>query len=391
MSEENKITLELPVSDYKVFDVEPEASAAETTEVAEVTPETEAFVNQYLELSSLTEEEQQMVTEFSEKIDINDSNIVLQYGAAAQKKIAEFSDNALQGVKTKDLGEVGGMITGLVTELKGFSVAEEEKKGFLGLFKKAGNSLTKMKARFDDAEANVDKITGALETHQNTLMTDIVMLDKMYDSNLSYFKELTMYIIAGKKKLEEERATTLVEMKKKAEESGLAEDAQAANDYASLCDRFEKKLYDLELTRAVSIQMAPQIRLIQNGDTLMVEKIQSTISNTIPLWKNQMVLALGIAHSQEAMEAQHAVTELTNELLAKNAETLHQGSVAIANESERSIVDIETVKHTNEELIATLNDVLRIQEEGRQKRAEAENELGRIEVELRQKLLDIRA
>ena len=209
MSEENKITLELPVSDYKVFDVEPEASAAETTEVAEVTPETEAFVNQYLELSSLTEEEQQMVTEFSEKIDINDSNIVLQYGAAAQKKIAEFSDNALQGVKTKDLGEVGGMITGLVTELKGFSVAEEEKKGFLGLFKKAGNSLTKMKARFDDAEANVDKITGALETHQNTLMTDIVMLDKMYDSNLSYFKELTMYIIAGKKKLEEERATTL--------------------------------------------------------------------------------------------------------------------------------------------------------------------------------------
>lgn len=389
MSEDNKITLELPISDYQVLDEEEEVLDSVPGKQEQVSPETEIFVNQYLQMSALTDEEKQMVNEFSEKIDIGDSNIIMQYGAPAQKKIAEFSDNALQGVKTKDLGQVGGMITDLVSELKGFDI-NEEKKGFLGLFKKAGNSLVKIKARFDDAEVNVDKITGALETHQNTLLTDIVMLDKMYDNNLVYFKELTMYIIAGKKKLEEERATKLPELKKKAEESGLAEDAQTANDYASLCDRFEKKLYDLELTRAVSIQMAPQIRLIQNGDTLMVEKIQSTISNTIPLWKNQMVLALGIAHSQEAMEAQHAVTELTNELLAKNAETLHQGSVAIATESERSIVDIETVKHTNEELIATLNDVLRIQEEGRQKRAQAENELGRIEVELRQKLLDIK-
>ncbi len=389
MSEDNKITLELPISDYQVLDEEEEVLDSVPGKQEQVSPETEVFVNQYLQMSALTDEEKQMVNEFSEKIDIGDSNIVMQYGAPAQKKIAEFSDNALKGVKTKDLGQVGGMITDLVSELKGFDI-NEEKKGFLGLFKKAGNSFVKIKARFDDAEVNVDKITGALETHQNTLLTDIVMLDKMYDNNLVYFKELTMYIIAGKKKLEEERATKLPELKKKAEESGLAEDAQTANDYASLCDRFEKKLYDLELTRAVSIQMAPQIRLIQNGDTLMVEKIQSTISNTIPLWKNQMVLALGIAHSQEAMEAQHAVTELTNELLAKNAETLHQGSVAIATESERSIVDIETVKHTNEELIATLNDVLRIQEEGRQKRAQAENELGRIEVELRQKLLDIK-
>ena len=281
------------------------------------------------------------------------------------------------------------MITSLVTELKGFS-AEPESKGILGIFKKGGSSLAKMKARYGSVETNVDKITGVLEGHQNQLLKDVVMLDKMYDANLVYFKELTMYILAGKKALETARETTLAELRAKAAESGLSEDAQAANDYASLCDRFEKKLHDLALTRTISIQMAPQIRLIQNSNTLMVEKIQSTIHNTIPLWKNQMVLALGMAHSQQAMEAQREVNDLTNALLKKNADTLKTGTVAIAEENERSIVDIDTVRYTNEQLISTLDEVIRIQEEGRQKRAEAENELGRIENQLRQKLLDIR-
>ena len=379
---ENKenITLELGV---------PELTVEPTTEIVEI-PEQKDITAHYLENTKLTEAEQKMVDDFSEKIDLNDSGIVLQYGSAAQKKIADFSDNALEGVRTKDLGEVGNMITDLVAELKGFNIEPEEKKGFFSIFKKAGSGIAKLKTKYDKAEVNVDRITGVLEDHQNQLLTDIVMLDKMYENNLSYFKELTMYILAGKKKLEQERATTLIELEEKAKTSGLAEDAQAANDFANLCDRFEKKLHDLEMTRTISIQMAPQIRLIQNGDTLMAEKIQSTINNTIPLWKNQMVLALGLAHSKAAVEAQREVSDLTNELLKKNAEALKTGTVAIAEESERSIVDIETVRYTNEQLISTLDEVLRIADEGRAKRLAAENEMIMIENELKTKLLDIR-
>ena len=379
---ENKetITLELGV---------PELTVEPTTEIVEI-PEQKDITVHYLENTKLTEAEQKMVDDFSEKIDLNDSGIVLQYGSAAQKKIADFSDNALEGVRTKDLGEVGNMITDLVAELKGFNIEPEEKKGFFSIFKKAGSGIAKLKTKYDKAEVNVDRITDVLEDHQNQLLTDIVMLDKMYENNLSYFKELTMYILAGKKKLEQERATTLIELEEKAKTSGLAEDAQAANDFANLCDRFEKKLHDLEMTRTISIQMAPQIRLIQNGDTLMAEKIQSTINSTIPLWKNQMVLALGLAHSKAAVEAQREVSDLTNELLKKNAEALKTGTVAIAEESERSIVDIETVRYTNEQLISTLNEVLRIADEGRAKRLAAENEMIMIENELKTKLLDIR-
>ncbi|MBQ8788722.1 MAG: toxic anion resistance protein [Oscillospiraceae bacterium] len=379
---ENKenITLELGV---------PELTAEPTAEIVEI-PEQKDITVHYLENTKLTEAEQKMVDDFSEKIDLNDSGIILQYGSAAQKKIADFSDNALEGVRTKDLGEVGNMITDLVAELKGFNIEPEEKKGFFSIFKKAGSGIAKLKTKYDKVEVNVDRITGVLEDHQNQLLTDIVMLDKMYENNLSYFKELTMYILAGKKKLEQERATTLIELEEKAKTSGLAEDAQAANDFANLCDRFEKKLHDLEMTRTISIQMAPQIRLIQNGDTLMAEKIQSTINNTIPLWKNQMVLALGLAHSKAAVEAQREVSDLTNELLKKNAEALKTGTVAIAEESERSIVDIETVRYTNEQLISTLDEVLRIADEGRAKRLAAENEMIMIENELKTKLLDIR-
>ena len=379
---ENKetITLELGV---------PELTVEPTTEIVEI-PEQKDITVHYLENTKLTEAEQKMVDDFSEKIDLNDSGIVLQYGSAAQKKIADFSDNALEGVRTKDLGEVGNMIIDLVAELKGFNIEPEEKKGFFSIFKKAGSGIAKLKTKYDKAEVNVDRITGVLEDHQNQLLTDIVMLDKMYENNLSYFKELTMYILAGKKKLEQERATTLIELEEKAKTSGLAEDAQAANDFAKLCDRFEKKLHDLEMTRTISIQMAPQIRLIQNGDTLMAEKIQSTINNTIPLWKNQMVLALGLAHSKAAVEAQREASDLTNELLKKNAEALKTGTVAIAEESERSIVDIETVRYTNEQLISTLDEVLRIADEGRAKRLAAENEMIMIENELKTKLLDIR-
>ena len=379
MSENNeKITLELGVPELEVITEEP----------VEI-PEQKDITEHYIESMNLSEEEQKMVEDFAEKIDLNDSAIVLQYGSAAQKRIADFSDNALDGVRTKDLGEVGNMITDLVAELKGFN-AEPEKKGFFSIFRKAGSEIAKLKVKYNKAEMNVDRITGVLEDHQNQLLTDIVMLDKMYQNNLVYFKELTMYIMAGKKKLEQERATTLAEMHKKAEESKLTEDALAANDFAALCDRFEKKLHDLELTRTISIQLAPQIRLIQNGDTLMAEKIQSTVNNTIPLWKNQMVLALGLAHSQAAVEAQREVSNLTNELLKKNAEALKTGSVEIAKESERSIVDIETVRHTNEQLITTLDEVLRIQDEGRTKRLAAENEMIKIETELKNKLLEIR-
>ncbi len=351
-------------------------------------PETLKAEN-YLENVNLSEAELKMVDDFAEQIDLSNTAIVLQYGASAQKKVADFSENALEGVRTKDLGEVSGLITDLVADLKGFDVSEEQ-KGLFGFLKKGSNSMTKLKAKYDTVEQNVDKVTDVLEGHQQTLTKDIVMLDKMYDSNLTYYKELTMYIVAGKKKLAQERETTLKDLEAKAKESGLAEDAQAANDFAAQCDRFEKKLYDLELTRTVSMQMAPQIRMIQSSDSLMVEKIQSTLVNTIPLWKNQMVLALGMHHSQEAMKAQREVNDLTNELLTKNADALRTGTTEIAKESERSIIDIETVQHTNEQLIATLDDVLQIQEEGRQKRREAEGELARIEEELKAKLLEIR-
>ncbi len=381
---ENTGMIQLELGDTAVAVQEPQ-----TIELPAVAPTMEAVMDIYTQQAGLTEADLKAVDEFSEKIDLKDSGIILQYGAACQKKIASFSDSALEGVRTKDLGAAGDMIADLMAELKGFSV-EEKDGGFLGFFKKAGNEMTRLKARYDKAEVNVNKITEVLEGHQNQLLTDIVMLDKMYEMNLGYFKELTMYIMAGKKKLEKERTTTLPEMKAAAEASGQAQDAQAANDFAAMCDRFEKKLHDLELTRTISIQMAPQIRLIQNGDTLMAEKIQSTINNTIPLWKNQMVLALGMANSQQAMEAQAAVNAFTNELLMKNAETLKEGAIGIAEESEKSIVDIETVRYTNEQLIATLDEVIRIQEEGRAKRRAAEAEIGRIEGELKQKLLDIR-
>lgn len=342
-----------------------------------------------LDLSQLSEAEQKAVLEFAEKIDITNSNMVMQYGAGAQKNVADFSGATLRTVRTKDLGEVGGMLADLVVELKGFNYDAEEKKGFLGLFKKAQNSVASLKAEYDKAEVNVDKIVGMLEEHQVTLLKDVAMLDKMYDKNQTYFKELTMYILAGKQKLESAKNVELVALRDKAEASQLPEDAQAANDYANLIDRFEKKLHDLELTRMVSVQMAPQIRLLQNNDTLMVEKIQSSIVNTIPLWKSQMVLALGLAHSQQAMKAQREVTNLTNDLLLKNSEILKTGSIEVAKESERGIVDIETLKKTNENLINTLDEVRRIQEEGSAKRAAASEELAKIEGELKQKLLEM--
>lgn len=338
---------------------------------------------------SLTSEEKKIVEDFAKQIDITNSNMVLQYGAASQKKIAGFSETALNKVKTKDLGEVGNMITDLVGELKGFTT-EEKPKGLFGMFKKAGNNLSSLKTKYNSVENNVDKITSVLENHQIQLLKDVAMLDEMYKLNLSYFKELSMYILAGKKKLEQARATELPKLIEKAQLSNLPEDSQAANDFSNLCDRFEKKLHDLELTRIISIQMAPQIRLVQNNDTLMAEKIQSTIVNTIPLWKSQMVIALGVAHSQQAMAAQREVTDMTNELLRKNAETLKMATIETAKESERGIVDIETLKHTNETLISTLDEVVKIQDEGRKKRREAEAEIGRIEGELKQKLLDIR-
>ena len=342
-----------------------------------------------VEQTPLTPEEQKMVDDFAARIDLHKSEQVMSYGAAAQKKIADFSESALASVRTKDLGEVGEMITSLVGELKGFSLDEEEKGGIFGWFRSQSNRINAMKTRYDKVEVNVERISGALENHQVQLRKDIVMLDKMYQRNLVYFKELSMYILAGKKKLAEARATELQQLLDKARASGLPEDSQAANDFAAMCDRFEKKIHDLELTRMVSIQMAPQIRLVQNNDTLMAEKIQSTLVNTIPLWKSQMVISLGLAHSQQAMEAQRAVTDMTNELLRKNAEALKQGTIATAKESERGVVDIETLKATNASLISTLDEVVKIQDEGRAKRRAAEEELGRLEGELRQKLLDI--
>lgn len=336
----------------------------------------------------LTDEEKKAVEEFSHKIDVRDTNMILQYGAAAQKSVAGFSESALNNVRSKDLGEIGQDLSRLVVELKGFGDGEE-KKGLMGLFKKAGNRLESMKAQYGKVEANVEKIAQSLEQHQITLLKDVAMFDQMYELNLKYYKELTMYILAGKKRLEEVRSGELEELRKKAEQSGTAEDAQAYNDLVNLCNRFEKKIHDLELTRMVSVQMGPQTRLLQNNDTLMIEKIQSSLVNTIPLWKSQMVLALGLAHSQQAIEAQRAVTDMTNELLKKNAATLKQGTIAAAKESERGIVDIETLQQTNRSLIETLDEVVKIQNEGREKRAAAETELGRIEGELKAKLLEI--
>ena len=336
----------------------------------------------------LTPEEQKMVNDFATKIDIENTNQILQYGAGTQKKMADFSDTALENVKTQDLGEIGELISNVVGELKDFDVQEEGK--FFGFFRKQTSKIENLKNKYDKAQANVEKITDSLQQHQVRLMKDSAMLDKMYEQNLNYFKELTMYILAGKKKLEETRNGKLAEMKNKAALSGLPEDAQAARDLDEKCSRFEKKLHDLELTRTIAMQTAPQIRLIQNNDTVMVEKIQTTIVNTIPLWKSQMVLALGIAHSAEAAQAQRQVTDITNELLRKNAETLHMATVETAKESERGIVDLETLQKTNADLIQTLDDVMRIQMEGRQKRQAAEMEMHRMEEELKRKLLEIR-
>lgn len=360
----------------------PEAPAAPETEKKEVEPVK-------VDESMLTEQEKKAVDDFAKKIDIKDTNLVLNYGVAAQKSVATFSENALSSVRNKDLGEVGETLSNLVVEVKGFG--QEEKKGFAGLFHKQKDKLELMRAQYGKAETSVNRIVSELEKHQVTLMKDIAMLDQMYELNLKYYKELTMYIIAGKKRLAEVRSGELEELRKKAEASGLAEDAQAYNDYAQKCERFEKKLHDLELTRMVSLQMGPQTRLLQNNDTLMVEKIQSSLVNTIPLWKSQMVLALGMEHSRQATAAQSAVTQTTNELLKKNADMLKMGTIATAKEAERSIVDIETLQHTNEQLVSTLDEVVNIQREGAQKRKEAEVELGRIEGELKQKLMELRS
>ena len=338
--------------------------------------------------STLTPQERKMVDDFASQIDLNNSQMILQFGAGAQKKMADFSETALNNVRSKDLGEIGDMLANVVTELKGFN--DEEEKGFFGKLRKTSDRLTGMRAKYAKAEVNVNKITEALETHQVQLLKDVAMLDKMYELNKTYFKELSMYILAGKKKLAQIESEELPRLMQKAAETGLPEDAQAANDLSAMCNRFEKKLHDLELTRMISIQTAPQIRLVQSSDTLMSEKIQSTIVNTIPLWKSQMVLALGVTHSEQAAKAQREVTDMTNELLRKNAATLKMATIESAKESERGIVDIETLKNTNESLISTLDEVLRIQTEGHQKRQEAEAELNRIENDLKQKLLEIR-
>lgn len=384
----------------KKMDTAPQLSL-DTQEVPTLTLDLETAVEQPLapkpeqpqaavfDESSLSDAERKMVSDFAEKIQISNSNLVLQYGSGAQKKIADFSETALNNVRTKDMSEVGEMLTNVVVELKKFNVDEEE-KGLFSFFKRSGNKISTYKAKYSSAEANVNRICNVLEDHQVQLMKDIAMLDKMYELNKVYFKELSMYILAGKKKLAEVESTELPAAQEKARRTGLPEDAQTANDLSAMCNRFEKKLHDLELTRTISIQMAPQIRLIQNNDTLMTEKIQSTLVNTIPLWKSQMVLALGVAHSQQAADAQKAVTDMTNELLRKNAETLKMSSIETAKQSERGIVDIETLKTTNESLISTLDEVMRIQQEGRQKRQEAETELRRIENDLKNKLLEMR-
>ena len=387
----NELDLNVPAAPSLTLDAAPAAPTLTLDPAADekVIAESKKATPVQVEDTPLSPEEQKMVNDFAEKIDITNSQMVLQYGAASQKKLSDFSETALSRVKTKDMGETGELITNLISELQGFDATTEQPKGIFGFFKKTSNSIEQLKTRYDSADKNVERIKAQLEDHQVTLMKDITMLDKMYELNLVYFKELTMYILAGKKKLAEVRANDLKAAQEKAQRTQLPEDAQAARDLADLCDRFEKKLYDLELTRNVSIQMGPQIRLIQSNDTMMAEKIQTTIVNTIPLWKNQMVLALGIAHSQQAMQAERAVTDATNELLKKNAATLKQGTFEIAKESERGIVDIETLQQTNKQLIETLDELNKIRADGKAKRANAEQELGRIEGELRQKMLEI--
>lgn len=379
--------------EFKDFTTTPTLTFGETPDTQElpstVAEETELVADSAFNENNLTAEEKKMVEDFSQKIDLHNSQAILQYGAGTQKKMADFSENALKNVRTKDMGEVGDMLSGLVVELKSFEITEED-KGILGLFKKSANKVTGLKAKYDKTETNVNNVCQALEKHQVTLMKDIALLDKMYDANLSYFKELSMYIIAGKQKLEEVRNGELAEAKAKAQASNLPEDAQAAKDIEAMCDRFEKKLHDLELTRMISIQTAPQIRLVQNNDTMMAEKIQSTLVNTIPLWKSQMVLALGTEHSNQAAKAQREVTDVTNELLKKNADLLKTASVETAKESERGIVDMETLQHTNETLISTFDEVMKIQEDGRAKRQAAEQEMQRLETELKNKMLEVR-
>ena len=387
----NELDLNVPAAPSLTLDAAPAAPTLTLDPAADekVIAESKKATPVQVEDTPLSPEERKMVNDFAEKIDITNSQMVLQYGAASQKKLSDFSETALSRVKTKDMGETGELITNLISELQGFDATTEQPKGIFGFFKKTANSIEQLKTRYDSADKNVERIKAQLEDHQVTLMKDITMLDKMYELNLVYFKELTMYILAGKKKLAEVRTNDLKAAQEKAQRTQLPEDAQAARDLADLCDRFEKKLYDLELTRNVSIQMGPQIRLIQSNDTMMAEKIQTTIVNTIPLWKNQMVLALGIAHSQQAMQAERAVTDATNELLKKNAATLKQGTIEIAKESERGIVDIETLQQTNKQLIETLDELNKIRADGKAKRANAEQELGRIEGELRQKMLEI--
>ncbi len=368
---------EAPSLTFEPFGAEPQPEVPVVKEEAPKAPEV-----------VLTPEEQKMVNDFAAQIDITNTNLVMQYGAGSQKKIADFSENALNNVRTKDMGEIGQMLAGVVAELKEFD-NEEEEKGILGFFKKSSNKLENLKIKYDKAEGNINRICKVMEEHQITLLKDAAMLDKMYELNLNYFKELSMYILAGKQKLEQARTVELPKLLAKAEQSGLPEDTQAANDYASMCERFEKKIYDLELTRTISMQMAPQIRLIQSNDTAMSEKIQSTLVNTIPLWKSQMVIAIGLNHSTEAARAQKEVTDMTNSLLKKNAETLKIATIETARESERGIVDIETLTATNKTLISTLDEVMKIQEDGRAKRKSAEQELVRIEDEMRQKLLTV--
>ncbi|MBQ1607290.1 MAG: toxic anion resistance protein [Lachnospiraceae bacterium] len=360
-----------------------EAATPKTNEVPAVVAQDDQMTDSY----QLTAEEQAQVDAFSQQIDIENTDAILTYGVGTQKKLSEFSENALSSVRTKDMGETGEMLSNLVGELKNFDVDENE-KGLFSIFKKGANKLTNLQARYSKVETNVETIAAELDKHQAILLKDIKMLDKMYDANLTYFRELTMYIVAGKQKLEEVRNTKLKELQATAAQTGLPEDAQAAKDLAEKCDRFEKKIYDLELTRTISLQTAPQIRMIQNSDTLMSEKIQSTIVNTIPLWKNQMVIALGVEHANQAAAAQHAVSDATNELLRKNADKLKMATIESAKESERGIVDVETLKHTNEQLISTIDEVIKIQAEGKQKRAEAEKELVNIENQLKEKMLE---
>ena len=369
--------------------VEAAVQEAPALEVTDEEVEAKAAEVKKLDISSLSPAEQAAVHEFAEKIDVLNTEQVMNYGAAAQKNISEFSDAALNTVRTKDLGEVGDMLSDLVVELKGMNFSQEEKKGLKGLFKKGGQNIASLKAQYDKAEVNVDKIVESLENHEVTLMKDITLMDKMYERNEEYMKELTMYILAGKLRIEQLREEELPKYQEKARESGLPEDAQASNDFANMIGRFEKKIHDLELTRTISIQMSPQIRMVQNNDTLMMEKIRSSINNTIPLWKNQMVLAMSLYHSDQAMKAQREVTNVTNELLEANAQALHQGSVEIAKESERGIVDLETLQKTNQELIQALDEVKKIQDDGRVRRLRAEEELARIEAELREKLLSM--